>query len=272
MASGHKKRKAASVRANVLTPAGYTNASEADRGVTANQAALVNTALYGKAGTSATFTAGSTTQLSDVVSNADRAWTYAGLSGEVTNVGSFVSSSLSGAVGLTSTAKHYFFPLAGAVQTDLSSSGAPTSPVIIYSNDGPQSAYVPYYLGGTAATGSIKLGAAITGAGTPTHLAVYVAGQMTPGDQIRLIKPSDGTVFNAKFATGSNTSFASSVVNGATASATDLSSALYRKAFLIITASIGSAGGLIVEFSSSAKTSTTPVAGVFVVISSGSYA
>jgi len=270
MASGHRKRKAAAVYNNVLHPAGYTNVSEVDRGVAANQAALVNTALYGKAGTSPTFTAASATQLSDAVSNADGAWTYAGLSGEVTNVGAFLSSSLSGAVGLSSAAKHYYFPLVGAVQTDCSKSNAPVSPVIIYSNDGPQSAYVPYYLGGTTATASIKFGAAITGAGTPSHLVVYVAGQMTSGDQIRLIKPSDASVFASKVATGSNTSFGPTG-SVATASATDLSSALYRKAFLIATGTINTAGGIIVEFSSSAKESHTPVAGVFVVLSSGSY-
>ena len=42
MASGHRKRKAAILRTYVLNPAGVTNASEADRGITANQNNLLN--------------------------------------------------------------------------------------------------------------------------------------------------------------------------------------------------------------------------------------
>jgi len=268
MASGHRKRKAASLRLEVLTPAGLTNLPESERGNTTNLNNLMNISNYSKDGVTPTFTAGSTTLLSNTISNADSAWTYAGLTGETTNVGVFVATSMSGAVGiLNSGTKHYYFPAMGT-QTDYSSSNTVVGPVIIYSVDGPQSSYVPYYLGGTATTSSIKFGSQITGSGTNTQILVYVGGQLSTGDQIRLLNTA-GTVLGGKFATGSNTSFSSLVANSATASAAELSSGLYRKAFAILTASLTT--GLVVEFSSSAKTSTTPVAGVFVAISSGSY-
>jgi hypothetical protein len=55
-------------------------------------------------------------------------------------------------------------------------------------------------------------------------------------------------------------------------SGSELSGYSYRKAFFLTKASINTAQGFILEFSSSARTSTTPVAGVFVAISSGTYA
>jgi len=277
MASGHRKRKAAALRIEVLNPAGLTNVSEADRGNTTNQNNLMNISFYSRDGVTPTFTNASTTLLSNAISNADGAFTLAGLptgsftlSGETTTTGAFVSSSLSGTIGIlggTST-KHYYFPAVGAAETNLSSSNAPSAPIIIYSGEGPQASYVPFYLGGTAATASIRLGSQITGAGAPTHISVYVGGQLATGDQIRLLHVT-GAVLDGQFATGSNTTFSSPASNIATASAAQLSSNLYRKAFLIPTG--GVANGMIVEFSSSAKTSTTPVAGVFIAIGSGSY-
>ncbi|NDB84027.1 MAG: hypothetical protein EB127_15115 [Alphaproteobacteria bacterium] len=268
MASGHRKRKAAAVRANILTPAGYTNLNEADRGVLANQNAVVNSAFYGNGGTAPTFTAASTALLSDAVSNADSAWTLAGLTGETTNAGIFVSSSMSGTVGILSAGtKHYYFPAVGGTQTNLSGANGVSGPVIIYSYDGPQSSYTPYYLGGTAATASIKFGSQITGSGTHTHVLVYVGGQLATGDQVRLLTGS--IVLTGKVSSGSQTSAMVLTTNGCTASAAELVSYNYRKAFAVPTSSLTT--GLIVEFSSSAKTSTTPVAGVFVAISSGSY-
>lgn len=276
MASGHRKRKAAALRIEVLNPAGLTNVSEADRGVTTNQNNLINIATYSRDGVTPTFTAGSTTLLSNAISNADSAFTLAGLptgafsvSGETTTTGAFVSSSLSGTIGiLSSGTKHYYFPAVSGTQTDLSSSNAPSAPVIIYSGEGPQASYVPYYLGGTAATASIKFGSQITGSGAPTHISIYVGGQLATGDQIRLLDHT-GSVLGSIFATGSDTSFSAFTATSATASAAQLSAALYRKAFLVATGGVPQ--GLIVEFSSSAKTSTTPVAGVFVAIASGTY-
>lgn len=264
MASGHRKRKAALTRLYTLNPAGLTNQSTADIGNSTNQDNIVNIANYSGQGYVPSFSAGAAGLLSDAVSNADGAWTSAGLTGETTNAGAYVTSSLT-ATGLTAAGKHYFFPAVGGTQTNLSSSGAPNSPIIIYTIDGPQSDYVPYYLGGTTATGSVKLGSAITGAGAPTHLVVYVGGQLTTGDQIRLLNAAGTTVLSAS---GASPVFALGAAL-ATASAAELVSNSGKKVMLIPTGSVLS--GLIVEFSSSAKTSTTPVNGAFVVISSGSY-
>lgn len=268
----HRRLKKNQIGAEVLIPAGYTNVAAADVTSTTALANLQNIALYSRDGSTPTFAAGSTTLLSNAISNADNAFTIAGLTGETTNVGAFVSSSLSGAIGILggTNTKHYYFPFIGS-QTILSASTAVTPPVIIYSNDGPQSSYVPYYLGGTTTTASIRFGAQITGANNPTHVSVYVGGELASGDQIRILKASDETVLGSQFATGSGTTFSTLIATSATASATQLSSGLYRKVFLIPTASIATAGGMIVEFSSSAKTSTTPVAGVFIAIGSGSY-
>ena len=273
MASGHRKRKAAALRIEVLNPAGLTNLPASEAGNTTNINNLINIATYSRDGVTPTFTAASTTALSNAISNADGAWTKAGLTGEVTNAGAFDGTSMSGAVGHTATAKHYYFPAVGSSGTDLSSSNSPSAPVIIYSGEGPQASYVPYYLGGTTATASIRFGSQITGSGVPTHVVVYVGGELSSNDKIRILKASDGTsLFNAKIMTGSDVAVpGAAVLTSTTASAFELSSALYRKAFLIQTGAIGAANGMIVEFSSSAKTSTTPVAGVFVVISSGSY-
>lgn len=265
MPSGPKKKKAALFRLYALDPAGYTNGliTEAEQiGETANQ---LNIAIYSSGGYAPTFTNGYSSLLSDATSNSDSAFTKAGLTGETTNAGAFVSTSLSGAVGITSGGKHYYFPRVGSEGLALT---AVNSPVIIYSNDGPQSSYVPYYLGGTLATASVFFNSQITGGGTPTHLAVYVGGELATGDQIRLLHPT-GAVMDAYYATGSDTVFSGLLANVSTASATQLSSHLFRKAFLIPTGNVSS--GLIVEFSSSAKTSVTPVAGVFISISSGSY-
>jgi len=265
MASGHRKRYAALFRTYVLNPLNLSNSAGGDLGNVGNQRSL---SLYSSGGYAPTFTNASPTQLSNAVSNTDEVFTLAGLTGEVGNTGTFISSSLSGAIGLTATAKHYYFPRAGTVQSDYSSSNAPNSPIIIYTTDGPQSSYVPAYLGATAGTGAIVLGSQITGSGVPTHISVYVAGELQTGDQIRLLDFT-GSVLPSLFATGSDTSFATLSSTSATASAAQLSAALYRKAFLIPTGAV--ANGMIVEFSSAAKTSTTPVKGAFVVIASSSY-
>jgi hypothetical protein len=271
MASGHRKRKAAALRIEVLNPAGLTNVSEADRGNTTNQNNLINIATYSRDGVTPTFITGSTTQLSDVISNFDGAFTKAGLNGEVTNTGVFLSSSMSSSTGITSVAKHYYFPKISTV-SDLSSSNAPNSPVIVYSADGPQSSYVPFYFGGTVATASIKFGTQITGAGLPTHLVVYVGGQLETGDQIRVVKTSDSTPINCRVLTGSDIS-SSVVLNlASTASASELFSSSFRKAFLIPTGNISDVTkGMTLEFCTLSKTSTTPSPGVFVAISSGTY-
>ena len=271
MASGHRKRKAAALRIEVLNPAGLTNASEADRGDTVQQNNLMNLSFYSRDGVTPTFRAGSTTQLSNATSNADGAFSKAGLSGEVTNAGAFTGTTMSGAIGITSVAKHYYFPAVGGTQTSLSGASGVTSPVIIYSGDGPQAGYVAYYFGGNTATASIKFGSQITGSGSPTHVVAYVGGELNFLDRIRILKASDSSVLGtvpvmtgSDFTTGSNT--ASTIVSGS-----ELANILYRKAFFLTTSSIATAQGIILEFSSSTKTQTRPVTGVFVVISSGSY-
>jgi len=251
MASGHRKRKAALIRSEVLTPAGYTNVSEADRGNTTCQNNLVNLGAYSANGYSPDFTNGGIGLLSDAISNADGVYTLLGGTGETTNATT---------LGISSTTKHYFFPLVGATQVDASSSVAlaPVTTAIVYSNDGPRASYVPYYLGGTAQTASIKFGSAITGTGAPTGVKITIFGELTSGDQIRVLTGS--TVLAVS---GVSPAFAFGGLG--TASAAQIAP---TKVFVIPTASIPS--GFILEFSSSAKTSTTPVKG-FVVVASASY-
>jgi hypothetical protein len=270
MASGHRKRRAAALRIEVLNPAGLTNLPASEAGNTTNLNNLINISYYSRDGVAPTFTAAATELLSNAISNADGAWTKAGLTGETTNAGTFVVTSISGSVGVSATSKHYYFPAVGGTQTVLSGATSISSSVIIYSPEGPQASYVPYYLGGTAATASIKFGTAITGAGSPTHVIVYVAGELASNDVVRAVSPA-GTVLQGKLSSGSATAWTGVSTLSCTASSADLAANLYRKVFAIPTGNIGTAGGLVVEFSSSAKTSTTPVAGVFVVISSGSY-
>lgn len=272
MASGHRKRKAAALRIEVLNPAGLTNLPESERGNSTNLNNLLNIGIYSRDGITPSFLTASTTILTDAISNSDGAYTKAGLTGETTNVGAFVATSMSGAIGISSTTKHYYFPTINGSMTDLSSSGV-TGPVIIYSPEGPQASYVPYYLGGTTTTGSIKFGAQITGSGNPSHVVVYVGGQLSTGDVVEVRKATDNSLFGVRIMTGSDVAIGSSLLaTSATASASDLSNALFRKVILIPTGSILSAQGMIVGLSSSAKVSTTSVPGVFVAISSGSYA
>lgn len=271
MASGHRKRKAASLRIEVLNPAGLTNLPESERGNTSNLNNLINISNYASGGVSPTFVPAATGLLSDAVSNADGTYTKAGLTGETTNAGKFVGNTMAGAIGHTAAAKHYYFPAIGN-QTVLSGSSFVMPPVIVYSNEGPQSKYVSRYLGGTTITSSIIFGAQITGANNPSHVVVYVGGELTTNDQIRIRKPTDGTLFTAKILTGSDTSIpGSGITTSTSASAAELSANLYRKAFLITASAVNTAQGMIIEFSSSANTSTTPVGGVFIAISSGTY-
>ena len=249
MASGHRKRKAALIRSEVLTPAGYTNVSEADRGNTTRQNNLVDLGAYSANGYSPDFTNGGIGLLSDAISNVDGVYTLLGGTGETTNAAN---------LGITSATKHYFMPLVGGTQVDASSSGAPVTTAIVYSNDGPRASYVPYYLGGTAQTASIKFGSAITGTGSPTGVKITIFGELTSGDQIRVLTGS--TVLKVS---GVSPPFAFGGLG--TASAAQIAP---LKTFVIPTASIPS--GFILEFSSSAKTSTTPVKG-FVVVASASY-
>ena len=120
MASGHRKRKADLLRSEVLDPLGLTNLPTSEAGNTTNLNNVMNIAIYSQNGYSPTFTAASTTLLSDAISNADGAFTKAGLTGETTNAGVFVSTSMSGNIGiLASGTKHYYFPTVGGSNTQV---------------------------------------------------------------------------------------------------------------------------------------------------------
>jgi hypothetical protein len=245
MASGRRRRIAALVRSEVLADAALTNVNEGDRGITANQSNLANLGLYNAQGYTPVFANGDTGILSDADSNSDGTFTVAGLTGETTNAA---------AMGIGVNTVRFSFPRAGSVQLDASSSGVPTSGAIIYSIDGPKANYVPYYLGETTATGSIKFGSQITGTGAPTGVKVSIFGELSTNDQIRCLTGS--TVL---FVSGVSPAFAMGAGLG-TASATQLPT----KSFVIPTGSIPS--GFVLEFSSSAKTSLTLTKGVVVTV------
>jgi hypothetical protein len=172
MASGHRKRKAAALRLEVLTPAGLTNVAETDRGLAASQNALMNQALYSSGGYAPLFSNRDTTILSDQNSNGDGIWYLLGYDGETSaNAAGFIPSNTS----------HRYLPLAGE-ETEVSTS---PNPVLVYSKDGSRSNFNQYYLP-TAnkinGTGSINFGTQISGAAVGmTKLRVYVAGAFPTG-------------------------------------------------------------------------------------------
>jgi len=171
MASGHKKRKADAVRAYVLNPAGLTNVAEADRGVKIDQDNLVNLAFYASGGYSPTFTQGGDTRLSDAISNADGVWSVTGVNG---------ASGVSGGettFGIATNTKHYSMPVPGTANAAYNGI---TSPAIVYSKDGPQASYAPYYISdGINGTASISFNNTITGAaGNFPKLKIILAGQV----------------------------------------------------------------------------------------------
>ena len=263
----HRRLKKNQIGAYVLQPQGLTNVGSGDLTSVDALANLQNIALYSKNGITPTFIAGSTTLLSDATSNSDGAWTSAGLTGETTNAGA-VNTALT-KVGVTAGTPHYYFPATGT--TTLSGSTSITGATMLYSIDGPQSNYVPFYQGGTNTTSSIRFGNAITGAGqlSPTHVAVYIGGQLAENDRIRFVGAETGLVLNSS---GAFPSYGTKVTS-ATASYSDLGGATGgKKVFFIPTASIGTAGGMIVQFCSSAKTSTTQRDGFWVALSTGAFA
>jgi hypothetical protein len=172
MASGHRKRKAGIVR-TTLTSAGLTNYLPADQGNTINTGKVVATALYGSGAVGATFTEGSTTVLSDAASNADGNWTLMGYAGETSaNAAGFFKSNTS----------HRYIPYPGTSQVTWTD----TTPVVIYSKDGPQGYYDPAYLPTAAqVNGSSSLfwaAANITqSAGALSKLKVWIAGAVPTG-------------------------------------------------------------------------------------------
>ena len=256
MASGHKKRKAALIRSVVLTPANsLTNVSEADRGSTTNQNNLMNVAIYSKAGNTPTFTQGKQALLSDAISNADGVFTAGGLTGGETSDAT--------TLGLTANSRHYMFATPSNTTIDLSSSNQPKAStddsVIVYSCEGPQSSYVPYYLGGAAKTAKIRFGTELTASGL-ANISFTVFGKAPSGDKLQIVKADGTTLFAA--AAGGTGGNAEIVFDG--------NNFAYNAASQIKVAktAINGAGekGFNLVYSSSANTSTTLFPGIAVVI------
>jgi len=234
------------IGAYVLQPAGLTNVANGDRLTPDSIANLQNVAIYSKAGISPTFAQGATGLLSDATSNADGTWTAGSYTGETTNAAT---------AGITSTSKHYMFGAAiSNVQLDLSSSNqpfkSPVGSVIVYSCEGPQSKYVPFYLGGSTTTSSIKFGTELTG--SETNLVFRYFGAGANGDKLQVLNPSALTPL-------------SKVGGGVTSVTLDGNST--TGSFIVAKTTIASAGGYSLVYSSSANTSATPVTGLCVVIS-----
>lgn len=240
MASGHRKRKA-DIVAGSLVSAGLTNYLPADQGNTVNTGKVVATALYGSGAVGATFTEGSTAVLSDAVSNVDGNWTLIGYAGE---------TSARAAGFFASNTAHRYLPYPGETTTLLTD----TTPVVLYSKDGPQGYFDPAYLPSAAqinGSGSVRWAAAnITQSATGLkNLVVYVAGAVPTGAIGSTITVLTGSPFPNSVAL---TFSASSVPLMQSAS--------------LPTASLG---GLRITYSSSANTATLNsfVPGILVYIS-----
>ena len=251
-------------------PEPWTNVAESERTNSTAIQNLQNLALYSKNGLTPSFSDGITGLFSNVVSNGnDSVWTFAGLTGETGNAGVFSTSSMSGSVGIFGGSKHYMMPANNGSLLDLSASSV-AGPFIVYSYDSQYASGVPRYQNSSLSTiTGISFNKNVTGSGSPTHVVVYVAGELPPSSAIYCTSPANPlSTYNAKVSTNN---FATVITGGASASASDLSSSNYRKAFLISTASINSGGGLFLGYITSDNTSTTPYKGFVVTVSSGSY-
>ena len=249
MASGHKKRKAAAVRLYTLNPIGETNVLESERGNTTNQNNLVNLAFFASGGYSPTFTQGSDTRLSDAISNADGVWSGTGVNGAAGVSGGETT------FGIASNTKHYSMPVVGTANAAYTGI---TSPIIIYSKDGPQASFSPYYTtDGVVGTSSISFNTTITGAaGTFPKLKIILAGQVNSSsagsDSVNIFTGAIGSV---------STPFATSL-------ALTSSTLIYMSASVNTASLLGTTNVLRVVFSSSAThaSSTTPTAGWWVYV------
>jgi hypothetical protein len=237
------------IGAYVLQPVGLTNVVSGDATTPSNIANLQNVALYSKAGILPTFAQGATGLLSDAVSNADGTWTAGSYTGETTNATT---------VGITSASRHYMFGAAiSNTELDLSSSNQPfkdtVGSVIVYTCEGPQSKYVPAYLGGSATTSSIKFGTELTG--SENNLVFRYFGAGANGDKLQAVNPTTRSPLTK--------------LGGGVASVTFDGTAT-TSSFAIAKTTIATAGGYALIYSSSANTSITPVTGLCVVISASS--
>lgn len=172
MASGRKLRKQKEV-AVALESAGITNIASADAASITNSGYIIDTVTYGSGSANTVFTEGSTTLLSDVNSSGDYVWNLLGYAGETSaNAAGFIPSN----------AIHRYIPYAGATSVNLTDS----SPVILYTKDGPLGRFNQFYLPTAAktasGTGSLVFSSAISGAAAGfTKLKIFVAGALPTG-------------------------------------------------------------------------------------------
>ena len=168
----HRRLMRRQIGGYVLQPAGLTNVASAD--VTNNTSInyLQQDALYSFDGVTPSFTEGSQTLLSDAISNSNSNWTLMGYTGE---------TAAAAAGFIPSNVIHRYLGDAGDVQVNRTDS----TPVVLYSHDGPQGYMNQYYLRSAnqvVGTGSIRLGNQITGSGIGfTKLRVWVAGALPTG-------------------------------------------------------------------------------------------
>ena len=160
------------IGAYVLQPAGLTNVASADVTNATSLNYLQQDALYSFDGVIPTFTEGSQTLLSDAISNTNSNWTLMGYGGE---------TAAAAAGFIPSNVIHRYLGDAGDAQVTRTDS----TPVVLYSHDGPQGYMNQYYLRSAnqvVGTGSIRFANQITGAaGAQTKLRVWIAGTIPTG-------------------------------------------------------------------------------------------
>lgn len=193
MASGHRKRKAAILNTYLLEPAGLTNTPEQNKGNPADQNLLMNQALFGQIGYSASFDAGDLDQqtvvqglLSDEVSGKDGVWKLLGYAGETSaNADGFIPSNVLHGY-LATTPKDS----AGAANEWFISNCS--SSILLYSSDGPQGGFNKtftnlYQNEISEGENLLKLGTTISGAASGnTKLKIYVAGALPAGSKLTI--------------------------------------------------------------------------------------
>ena len=187
MASPRKFRlKRRQIGGKVLDPVDLTQVATADLTDTTNLANLQDLGLYSYRGWEPSFFDGYRGLLSDAISGGDGNWTLIGtVLGDPTIVG---ETSAEAAGIIPSNAKHYWMP---AIGTDGGQSDQ-SYQCIVYSYDGPQADYSPYYLSlGNNATSSIQFSNEITGAAFGNEdLFVMIAGSVNSssagGDKVEV--------------------------------------------------------------------------------------
>ena len=187
MASPRKFRlKRRQIGGKVLDPVGLTQVATADLTDTANLANLQDLGLYSYRGWEPSFFDGYRGLLSDAISGGDGNWTLIGtVLGDSTIVG---ETSAEAAGKIASDIDHFWMP---AIGTDGGQSDQ-SYQCIVYSYDGPQADYSPYYLSlGNNATASIQFSNKITGAADGNEdLFVMIAGSVNSssagGDKVEV--------------------------------------------------------------------------------------